>query len=91
MMAQKSIGSVVADKSVPQRHIHAVHHDSESNAAHNPAAYESWARYCLKNPDALLAKAAAIATGQALIKATPLDNNSILILQILERQAAFGF
>jgi hypothetical protein len=76
-----------------KRHVAAARRDCEHNntAAKNPDAYESWTRFCLTHPDALLAKAAAIATEQAVKQAMPLDNNSILILQILERQAAFGF
>jgi predicted NUDIX family phosphoesterase len=34
---------------------------SMSEAAKNPAAYESWSSFCIENLDALLAKAAAIA------------------------------
>lgn len=92
-MVQKRKCSAAADNAAPQRHGGVVRRDCDPNnaAAKNPAAYESWTRFCLKNPDALLAKAAAIATGQASKHAKPLDNTSLLILQILERQAAFGF
>lgn len=90
-MAKKKTCAAAADNAAPQRHGSAVRRDCEKDAAKNPAAYESWARFCLKNPDALMAKAAAIATKQAIMRAKPLDNTSLLILQILERQAAFGF
>jgi hypothetical protein len=89
MMAQKSKCSTAADKA--PRHAAAVRRDCGNDAARNPEAYESWPRFCLEHPDALLAKAAAFAAKPALARQAPLDNNSILILQILERQAAFGF
>jgi hypothetical protein len=90
-MTKKKKCSAAADNAAPQRHGSAVRRDCQKDAAKNPDAYESWARFCLKNPDALMAKAAAIATGQAVKRAKPLDDTSLLILQILERQAAFGF
>lgn len=37
-----------------------------SEAAKNPAAYESWSRFCVENLDALLAKAASIASDRAV-------------------------
>ncbi|HEX3624077.1 MAG TPA: NUDIX domain-containing protein [Verrucomicrobiae bacterium] len=37
-----------------------------SEAAKNPAAYESWSRFCVENLEALLAKAAAIAPDRAV-------------------------
>jgi predicted NUDIX family phosphoesterase len=37
-----------------------------SEAAKNPAAYESWSRFCVENLEALLAKTAAIAPDRAV-------------------------
>ena len=88
-MVQKKTCSAIAQKAMG--HTGSVRRDCNRDAAKDVEAYESWGRFCLSHPDALLTKAAAIAAGQAMVKATPLDNNSILILQILERQAAFGF
>jgi predicted NUDIX family phosphoesterase len=59
-------------------------------AVNDALSYESWSHICLMNLDRLLAKAESISPGYVPAKSRP-DETSAMVLQILERKAAFGF
>lgn len=59
-------------------------------AVNDALSYESWSHICLMNLDSLLAKAESISPGYVPAKSRP-DETSAMVLQILERKAAFGF
>ena len=60
-------------------------------AVNDASSYESWSHFCLANLDGLLAKADAIAAEHHdPAKSNPAET-SAMVLQILERKAAFGF
>jgi predicted NUDIX family phosphoesterase len=64
---------------------------SFNEAVNEAFSYESWSHFCLLNLDELLSKAEGIVPGHALAAKLNPDETSAMVLQILERKAAFGF
>jgi predicted NUDIX family phosphoesterase len=62
-----------------------------SDAVKYAFAYEPWSLFCLLNLGRLLSKAAVIAPAGDALTHPPPDETSALVVQILERKAAFGF
>jgi len=62
-----------------------------NEAVKDAFSYESWSHYCLLNLDELLSKADAAAPGRPVPAKTNPAETSAMVLQILERKAAFGF
>ncbi len=64
---------------------------SFNEAVNDAFSYESWSHFCLLNLDDLVSKADAMVRGRnAWAKPHP-DETRDMVLQILERKAAFGF
>lgn len=63
------------------------------DAVNDAFSYEPWSHFCLLNLDELLSKADAIADGRGLgpVSHSHREETSAMVLQILERKAAFGF
>lgn len=62
-----------------------------NEAVNDALSYESWSHFCLVNLDDLLSKADDIARGRKAPAESNPDETSAMVLQILERKAAFGF
>ena len=64
-----------------------------SEAINDASSYESWSHFCLLALDELLSNADAIAAERAAAAKAKLqiDETADMVLQILERKAAFGF
>lgn len=65
-----------------------------NEAVSDAISCEPWSHFCLANLDELLAKAESIAPSRHSASAAALaqsDETSAMVLQILERKAAFGF
>ncbi len=60
-------------------------------AVNDTFAYEPWSQFCLLNLDELLSKSSIIALDHNAVTPPKMDDTSIMVLQILERKAAFGF
>ncbi|HEY1787641.1 MAG TPA: hypothetical protein VGJ73_05770 [Verrucomicrobiae bacterium] len=62
-----------------------------NDAVNDASSYESWSHFCLLNLDDLVSKAEAMAHEHDVpMKANPAETSE-MVLQILERKAAFGF
>jgi predicted NUDIX family phosphoesterase len=65
---------------------------SFNEAVNGAFSYESWSHFCILNLDDLLSKAESMARGGRNFLAKPQsDEAREMVLQILERKAAFGF
>jgi predicted NUDIX family phosphoesterase len=60
-------------------------------AVNDAFSYESWSHYCLLNLEGLLSKADAMAPGRNVPATSISTETNAMVLQILERKAAFGF
>lgn len=85
----------VADESLARWRHGVVHPEFVpfSEAVKDASSYESWSHFCLLALDELLANADAIASQRAAAAQVKLqtDETADMVLQILERKAAFGF
>lgn len=64
---------------------------SFTEAVNDAFSYESWSHFCLLNLDDLLSKADGMARGRNAWAMPHPDETKDMVLQILERKAAFGF
>lgn len=62
-----------------------------AEAVNDAFSYESWSHFCLLNLEALVSKANTVAPARYAPAKTNPDETSAMVLQILERKAAFGF
>jgi predicted NUDIX family phosphoesterase len=62
-----------------------------NEAVNDAFSYESWSHFCLLNLDELLSKADAVAPVRRVPAKVNADEANAMVLQILERKAAFGF
>lgn len=62
-----------------------------NEAVNDAFSYESWSHFCLLNLEGLLSKADAIAPGRNAASRSISTETSAMVIQILERKAAFGF
>jgi predicted NUDIX family phosphoesterase len=83
----------VADESLAHWRHGVVHPEfiPVNEAVNDAFSCESWSHFCLLNLDDLLSKAETIAPGRHIPAKTNPDETSAMVLQILERKAAFGF
>jgi len=83
----------VADESLAHSRCGVVHPEfvHVNEAVNDAFSYESWSHFCLLNLDDLLSKAGTIASVRDIPAESNPDETSAMVLQILERKAAFGF
>ena len=85
----------VADESLARWRHGVVHPEfiRFSEAVDDASSYESWSHFCLLALDELLSKAESIAADRSAAAQAKLqmDETAAMVLQILERKAAFGF
>ena len=85
----------VADESLARWRHGVVHPEfiPFSEAINDASSYESWSHFCLMALDELLSNADAIAADHAATARAKLqmDETAAMVVQILERKAAFGF
>lgn len=85
----------VADESLARWRHGVVHPEFVpiSEAMDDASSYESWSHFCLLALDELLAKAEGIKSDRspAAMAKLQMDETAAMVLQILERKAAFGF
>ncbi|HEX3625004.1 MAG TPA: phosphoesterase [Verrucomicrobiae bacterium] len=83
----------VADESLAHWRCGVVHPEfiPVNEAVNDAFSYESWSHFCLMNLDGLLSKAETIAPARYVPAKSNPDETSAMVLQILERKAAFGF
>ncbi|HEV2318873.1 MAG TPA: hypothetical protein VGV18_03940 [Verrucomicrobiae bacterium] len=83
----------VADESLAHWRYGVVHPEFVSfhEAVNDAFSYESWSHFCLLNLDNLLSKAETSAPARYVPAEASPDETSAMVLQILERKAAFGF
>ena len=62
-----------------------------NEAVNDAFSYESWSHFCLLNLDGLLSKAETIEPARYAPAKTNPEETGAMVLQILERKAAFGF
>ncbi|MGH7977756.1 MAG: phosphoesterase [Limisphaerales bacterium] len=64
---------------------------SFDEAVNDAFSYEPWSHFCLQNLDSLLSKTGGIAQARSVPATSNHNQTQAMVLQILERKAAFGF